>query len=941
MDPEVYCSTFMDPSIKCPLDGCGQKMERNGLGTLRIARSFTTRVAVLACETYACRNCKAAKEGCSTSSFPVWDPRLVATFPPAVQSSFDCVMGKAAIMAVDALALMMALRMRGVSFNAMEAAGREVWASHAARVDVQLLAVACHDAVNPPIASYMTGAGGDGSENGLSNNAQSGPANINISSLLTGNVMLGRCVLMAARMKDALLADYERTRRVLEAGFYNNLRYGPRLQLDHAFLHGLRPDDAGRYAFAHVLTSSGQVVYFGALPTKSLTDISTYLGFIAQGAKEVGVLLEAVFTDHPEADEALLRSCTQNWSLKPDGPAILMDVFHLIYDLGRHLSAKHTMRAEALGALSDAFFVAVDATLKAHAARLRGSGISDLEIGRRLQSRSYVRACKEILRTLREPAEINARMDAWLAKYATVGIFLEGAMSKFARIKKLVEGGFVSDLLDQSPCFINVGDAECPVYRVLRGTNGCENFHRILRIVDVASSGESLSNALYSLTAHRYSQNQRVSTLGHDIPSVYDPSLLNSLSRSVAAAKRNSRINFIAEHPCAGWRVLEPNETPAFFKVEYGLGAVSPSSQLGVALSETRARDLEERDVWAEAADELNFETLDLSTARPRRDVSFFEAFPMPPARAVETETEKRLVRRLVWANLKSNVASLSAAAVWGLIARGDLDTVVDVALVARTFNILYLDGFSSTENHDVVFGSEKFLHRDLRAKEVTHLRAFLNQYAQAVVHRAANPDGPQPIDTRVAPLPNNAVVHARADAITLPSIPVVAAHAARLAAAVAAAAQPSHVAPAALVGAPPLRDAPARSAAAAAAEVAAKVAAAAAARSAVVEHQPKRVKPGANIPCPHCKRAKHGAESGCALKAWMDRQPSIERPSRKWSTRDVVRKLYNEDGAFRAAILAEQLGAVEAADAAVAPCEEGGAGHVADGVGPGAPAAV
>ena len=338
-------------------------------------------------------------------------------------------------------------------------------------------------------------------------------------------------------------------------------------------------------------------------------------------------------------------------------------------------------------------------------------------------------------------------------------------------------------------------------------------------------------------------------------------------------------------------------------------------------MSETIARDAAERDVWTDP-DVLNFEELDFSHVAFRRSPNLFDRLELPAPRSVTSEEERKLVRRIAWANVKQ--PGRKEDELWGLIARGDIDAVFDVESVARKFNLLYLDAFGDDGVREVVLADERFAHDQLRPKEATHIKTFLVSYAEAVVQRLQHPEPPQPAATRTAPLPRNAIIQAGGATPALPSIPVVAQHVRALAAKAAAAALPTPVPPTGLpAGAPLLRTTPAQRTASAPA------AARRAPRDDDLDGRAvKRRKPGENLRCPHCGRTKHKENQGCALKSWMDAQVHIERSSRKRSKWDTVRERYLRDEAFRAQIRANEA-AQAAAAAAPAPAPATGTAMV------------
>ena len=109
---------------------------------------------------------------------------------------------------------------------------------------------------------------------------------------------------------------------------------------------------------------------------------------------------------------------------------------------------------------------------------------------------------------------------------------MKGAFDELPKCFKTIKS-FVKDINQEEdlvPVWKNIGTDEVPIWLTCRGTNLCENYHRVNKTLKLHRFGYDVGNPLYILSLFAYSHQYRFSRLGLDlIEFLFDPVLANDL----------------------------------------------------------------------------------------------------------------------------------------------------------------------------------------------------------------------------------------------------------------------------------------------------------------------------------------------------------------------------------------------------------------------------
>lgn len=182
--------------------------------------------------------------------------------------------------------------------------------------------------------------------------------------------------------------------------------------------------------------------------------------------------------------------------------------------------------------LSACFFEAFAEDMERHRQKLIDEGIPVSAIRRMLGNMHYVKSQTSIRRGIRNGDEIVYLLNKLWLKYADKDIFVKGAFDELPKCFKTIKS-FVKDINageDLVPVWKNIGTDEVPIWLTCRGTNLCENYHRVNKTLKLHRFGYDVGNPLYILSLFAYSHQYRFSRLGLDlIEFLFDPVLANDL----------------------------------------------------------------------------------------------------------------------------------------------------------------------------------------------------------------------------------------------------------------------------------------------------------------------------------------------------------------------------------------------------------------------------
>jgi len=524
-DPMMFYTEHMpEKGLVCPFPGCKEcHLEREGYcpGVRVETQAFnssTTRLHKVA--QFRCPKCKAANR---LAYYTLYSEEVFSQLPPLVRAQYPYVVTSKSFVSFDTVNTIEALKLKGVSFLAMEEASANIFETQRAWQEIQYMlqieSIKSAGSVDPP---HFT------------------------RSILASPPIAP--VLSAELAADKLIAEADRQGPFIQASVAALGPLTTHLQIDHNFQHKGGNKKGGR-AWLHGLNQNSEVAIAVVTEGESLNDAQTHFERI----KNDGLL--CVETDHVRKDKLLLKKLL--------GPNIRVygDIFHWMKCLLESVKAGDLFASFALE-LSYCFLVPVAADVIEVERRLIDGGMPAEEARTRCLDKYFIRKRHDVRRRKLPKKDCLVRLETLHKRFAGMeNMFLSTFHTKWASLMKKTEEDYEVDEADE--LFVNIGTGEQPHWIAVRGTNGTESFHNVLDKMKIGNYGVNLQNACYVLGIGAWNHSkQKVMCKKKVLEHVTDITMLNELAKR-SLALRNLNVFDVAFDtlPYADFRPIPPSDS--------------------------------------------------------------------------------------------------------------------------------------------------------------------------------------------------------------------------------------------------------------------------------------------------------------------------------------------------------------------------------------------
>jgi len=465
-DPQMFFPEYMgEKGLICPA-GCKhgedhaappERLERGGFGPLRAETvAFGKKLTLHRIVQFRCRRCK------SDAHHTLYDPSVWAQVPKLVREAigrYDVT--SKSIMCHDTLVLIEALKLKGLSFQAMHDTSAQVYEEQ--RISQELMYM-----------EQLQRLGGVGVASPSIDKRQFERSIISnpIAPVLSGELAAHKVIKAAERQGPFIQGD------VLALS-----GQADRLFIDHNF-QGKGVNRQGGRAFFHGLDQAGRLV--AAMVTEGESLAEAHSAF----ARFVGVKM--VWTDNPVKDANVLRRELPHKPLHVYG-----DVFHWEKRVNDAVKAGD-LKASFARELSQALLCPVAEDVQALETRLVRHGMDAAEARAKCLDYYYLRSESSVRKRQYPKAVALQRLHDVHVKYSGQAMFHSTFTSVWDSLLSKVGGEFY-ELHDGDELYINIGTVEKPVWVSARSTSHVESWHHVVNKMDIATYGLVLQEACYVL----------------------------------------------------------------------------------------------------------------------------------------------------------------------------------------------------------------------------------------------------------------------------------------------------------------------------------------------------------------------------------------------------------------------------------------------------------
>jgi len=303
-----------------------------------------------------------------------------------------------------------------------------------------------------------------------------------------------------SKTREVLLAEYRREKETMLA--YITSLTGNVLCSDHTFWAAKHVRDNNNVdknklfsALFGVMNEYGQVIFYAFTKSKSTQELASNLEELkARWVKDDGSVggPRVWYVDNVSTERNFLRRGNTAGTFTGFGNdmLVLADPFHIIYNIGLTMRAKHPMTQSFMGLLTDILFEQDESCIEFWSNHLVQSGRATTEEVKSGKFRSYMRRrVRRYLHPLHDDAKKKSRIDkiwALLAKFTSKldssnhPCFTESTYTAIQGLVKAIEDDTLGDPTEEQLYYILDPESPTPRYLTSRGSSQLESFWKKL-----------------------------------------------------------------------------------------------------------------------------------------------------------------------------------------------------------------------------------------------------------------------------------------------------------------------------------------------------------------------------------------------------------------------------------------------------------------------------